>query len=50
MLREDLRAVPHAEFDELVASEEETTLDEGPGHRGDAIVTRLVARCRLRDL
>lgn len=44
LLRSDLAAVPGAAFEELLAWEGETRLDEGPGHHGDAQVTRLVAR------
>lgn len=43
-LRADLAAVPGAAFEELLAWEGETRLDEGPGHHGDAQVTRLVAK------
>ena len=43
-LRADLAAVPDAAFEELLAWEGTTRLDEGPGHQGDAQVTRLVAR------
>jgi hypothetical protein len=43
-LRADLAAVPDAAFEELLAWEGETRLDEGPGHHGDAQVTRLVAK------
>jgi SAM-dependent methyltransferase len=44
LLRSDLAAVPNSAFEELLAWEGETRLDEGPGHHGDALVTRLVAR------
>ena len=44
LLRSDLASVPDAVFEELTAWEGETRLDEGPGHCGDAQVTRLVAR------
>jgi len=44
LLRADLAAVPDSAFEELLAWEGETRLDEGPGHHGDALVTRLVAR------
>jgi hypothetical protein len=44
MLRADLASVPGATFEELLSSEGETMLDEGPGHQGSAAVTRLVAR------
>ncbi|MBL0169690.1 MAG: class I SAM-dependent methyltransferase [Gemmatimonadaceae bacterium] len=44
MLRADVAGVPDAVFDECVAWEGETHLDEGPGHRGDAHVTRFVAQ------
>lgn len=46
LLRTDLAGIPDAVFDELVAWEGETILDEGPGHQGPAYVTRLVARRR----
>ena len=46
MLRDDLAGVPDATFEELEAWEGETALDEGPGHRGAAKVTRIVARRR----
>lgn len=42
-LRRDLAGAPGAPFDETVAWEGEVTLDEGPGHQGAAVVTRLVA-------
>lgn len=46
-LRGDLASVPDATFDEIVAIEQETILDEGPGHRGPAYLTRLVAQKRV---
>jgi hypothetical protein len=47
LLRADLAGVADATFDEVVAWEGKTELDEGPGHQGPAYVTRLVARCRV---
>lgn len=44
LLRADLAAVPGAAFEELLAWEGETRLDEGSGHHGEAHVTRLVVR------
>lgn len=44
LLRADLATVPNMVFDEVMAEETETTLDEGPGHQGPAFVTRLVVR------
>ena len=44
LLRSDIADVPDARFEEIVAWEGETVLDEGPGHHGAAMVTRLVAR------
>lgn len=44
MLRADLASVPGATFEELLAWEGDTILNEGPGHQGPAVVTRLVAR------
>lgn len=46
LLRADLASVQGMTFDEVVAWEGETVLDEGPGHQGPAYVTRLVARRR----
>lgn len=44
LLRSDLASVPNAAFEELVAWEGTTHLEEGRGHQGDGQVTRLVAR------
>jgi SAM-dependent methyltransferase len=44
MLRADVAAVTGAGFEELVAWEGVTHLDEGPGHQGDAHVVRFVVR------
>lgn len=44
LLRADLASVDDAAFEELLAWEGETRLDEGPGHLGEARITRLVAR------
>lgn len=44
MLREDVAAAAADTFEEIVAWEGETRLDEGPGHQGIANVVRLVVR------
>ena len=44
MLRGDVRGVGGAPFEELFAWEGAVQLDEGPGHRGEAMVTRFVVR------
>jgi SAM-dependent methyltransferase len=40
----DIAAVGTEQYEIIEATETETTLDEGPGHRGPAVVTRIVAR------
>jgi SAM-dependent methyltransferase len=45
-LRDDVARVPGASFEEVVAWEGETQLDEGPGHQGAARVVRFVVRRR----
>lgn len=44
MLRTDLASVAGVTFAELFGAESEVLLDEGPGHQGAAMVTRLVAQ------
>jgi hypothetical protein len=45
-LRDDVARVSGASFEEVVAWEGETQLDEGPGHQGAARVVRFVVRRR----
>lgn len=45
-IEEDLAESGVADLEIVEADETETVLDEGPGHRGPAVVTRIVARRR----
>lgn len=45
-LTADIAASGRDAFEIVAAEETDTTLDEGPGHRGPAVVTRIVARRR----
>lgn len=45
-IEEDLADAGVADLEIVEADETETVLDEGPGHRGPAVVTRIVARRR----
>lgn len=49
MLRDDVARVSGATFDEILAWDGETDLDEGPGHQGSARVVRFILQRRTPD-